>query len=172
MTVAYVVTAPAVAHTSVGAAQALDADQSLTDLVRESQLLGSLGKREIERLAHHSSIVEFAEGALVSAQDSPVSHVRFGLEGRAKAELSPPARSAFRAVLSFLGPGDAIGLLSIVDGAAHSASVIALTPIKLLSVPVEALAERYDEHPEWHQMLLRLAVSRARVGNEWLQALI
>jgi CRP-like cAMP-binding protein len=94
------------------------------------------------------------------------------IKGRARAELSAAETGAPVAVVSFLGPGSDIGLISILDGAPHSVTVRAVENLLVAAVPVGAMADLLHRHPEWYVTLAHLAVSRLRVSGAWLQKLL
>ena len=105
-------------------------------------------------------------------QATPVGEILILVEGRAKAEVSGASHGNFTAVLNLLKPGDDIGLLSLVDGAPHSATVIALESLRTLLVPMANMRGLLKSHPEWYRVLAEVAVSRLRNSSVWLQALM
>jgi CRP/FNR family transcriptional regulator, cyclic AMP receptor protein len=72
------------------------------------------------------------------------------------------SRSGAERILAFLGRGDIVGELSIIDGLPRSASVVAVrdTAVRLLSgAAFEVFAEK---HPELYKELVRLLAKRLR----------
>ena len=136
------------------------------------RMLRSLKSPELSRLVASGTWVDFAEGEIASQQGNAVETVMFVAEGNAKAEIAAPERGAYRAVVNFIGPGDDIGMLSLVDGAPHSATVTALKPMRALDVPAGLLEEYLRAHPEWYRSIAEVAVSRLRTSSLWVQALI
>ncbi len=144
---------------------------SMTSL-RAHPLLGSLDEEEFSALISTGCWMNFSPDEVVSRQSMAVDVVLFIVEGRAKAEVSAPAKADYKAVINFLGPGDDIGLLSLVDGGAHSASVTSLEELKAIAIPMGVMREHLRRHREWYRSLAETAVTRLRTSGVWLQALI
>ena len=145
---------------------------SASAALKANRLLRTLPANELTRLISGGRWVTLKQDEVISRQSDPVEVVLFIAEGRAKAEISAPVRAGYKAVVNFLGPGDDIGLLSLVDGAPHSASVIALEDVHAVAVPVTVVRDYLNSHPEWYRVLAEIAVSRLRTSGLWLQALI
>ncbi len=141
-------------------------------VLRMNQMLSTLGDDEIPTLLTAGQWVVFEQDEVVSRQGTGVRDVLFIVEGRGKAEVSAPVNANFVAVLNLLKPGDDIGLLSLVDGAPHSATVIALERIFALSIPTTDLRNMLKAHVEWYRLLAKVAVWRLRHSSVWLQALM
>ena len=142
------------------------------ETLSSNRLLGRLSTEDLDQLTDRGRSVGFEAGAVVSQQGAAVDAVLFIEEGRAKAEAASSERPAYRAVVNLLGPGDDVGLLSLVDGGPHPASIIAMEPVKCLVVPMKVMNDYLGAHPEWHRSLAEIAVSRLRASDEWLEALI
>ncbi|MEE8517592.1 MAG: cyclic nucleotide-binding domain-containing protein [Dehalococcoidia bacterium] len=146
--------------------------QDVAGLLTENTLLKALTDVQRAALVRGGTWATYPEVTVVSTQGSAVDAVLFIVKGRAKAEISPPARTEYRAVVNFLTPGDDIGLLSLVDGGPHSATVTAMEELQALSVPLKTMSAYLDAHPEWNKTLAEIAVARLRESGQWLQALI
>ena len=116
--------------------------------------------------------LEFDRDEVVSRQATPVDTIVFVASGRARAEVLPPNQGAVKVVLDVLSPGNDIGLLALVDGAPHSATVVALEPMRAVAVDMETMRVFLQAHPEWYKVLAEVAVHRMRTSGVWLQALI
>lgn len=154
---------PASAQSTTGDAQAA---------LQTNRLLQSVEPQRLKDLIAKGEWTTFRTGDVVSAQGLEVESIVFIASGRGKAEIAAPGREKYRAVVNFLGPGDDIGLLSLVDGGTHSASVIALESLETLSVPVGIMQEYLVTQPEWYRVIAEIAVSRLRTSGLWMQALI
>ena len=137
-----------------------------------NQMLQTLGREEITHVIDIGRRVVFEPDATISRQSTPVIEVQFVIQGRAKAEISPPSHGSFVAVLNLLRPGDDIGLLSLIDGAPHSATVTALEYLHVLSVPMADMRALLHSHVEWYMTLAEVAVTRLRNSSTWLQSLM
>jgi CRP/FNR family transcriptional regulator, cyclic AMP receptor protein len=65
-------------------------------------------------------------------------------------------------ILAFLGPGDIVGELSIIDGRPRSASVVAVRDAALSFLSRTAFETFADEHPQIRRALLTLLATRLR----------
>ena len=140
--------------------------------LRLNRLLRELENTDIADFMSVGKWVNFKEDDVVSNQGQPVNDVLFIVSGRARAEVVGNGESTFKAVVKFPGAGDDVGLLSLVDGAPHSATVTALEEIHALSVPMSAMRSRLKGRSEWYRPLAEIAVERMRTSGLWLQALI
>lgn len=68
-------------------------------------------------------------------------------------------------LLDVLGPGEVLGELSAIDGAARSATAVALTPIELTSIPIDRFLGYLQDHPASMGSLLAVVVRRLRISN-------
>ena len=142
------------------------------NMLRTNPMLHTLGEEEMSHLLGIGRWVTFEPGEIVCHQARPVGEIHFLVSGRAKAEVSTPSHGTFVAVLNLLKPGDDIGLLSLVDGAPHSATVITLEHLCVLSIPMTNMRGLLQDHVEWYRVLAEVAVSRLRNSSVWLQALM
>ena len=65
-------------------------------------------------------------------------------------------------VLGIRGPGDVVGELSAIDGAARSASVIALEPVEALAMSTGSFNDFLERHPRVVRVLLEILAGRLR----------
>ena len=142
------------------------------DALKANRMLHTLGDEEIPVVLDAGQWVMFEPEETVCRQATPVGEILILADGRAKAEVSGASNGKFTAVLNLLKPGDDIGLLSLVDGAPHSATVTALEHLRALSVPMANMRGLLQAHPEWYRVLAEVAVSRLRNSSVWLQALM
>jgi CRP/FNR family transcriptional regulator, cyclic AMP receptor protein len=69
------------------------------------------------------------------------------------------------AALAILGPGDFFGEMAVLDESPRSTDVIAMTPVKLLSVPAQRFVQLLFKDPQLHHRMLQLMVRRLRQTN-------
>lgn len=141
-------------------------------VLRGHRLLRHLPDSEFAQFLKTGKLRTFGRGEVVVQQGKPVEGVFFIVSGRAKAEVSALTKGATKAVVNLLGPGDDMGLLSIVDSSPHSASVTALEDLHAMSVPLAVMQGYLQRHPEWYRALAETAVARLRTSGVWLQALM
>jgi CRP-like cAMP-binding protein len=142
------------------------------DSLPTNQLFSSLQADEALELARLTRLYTVESGRALTIQGQAVEDVYFIRRGRARAELSAAEAGAPVAVVSFLGPGSDIGLISILDGAAHSVTIRAVGDLVVAAVPLRAMTDLLHRHPEWYVTLAHLAVSRLRVSGGWLEKLL
>ena len=161
--------------TAIGGAQAIS-DPPPIPVSQARALLGnplirSLSPSQLPELLTESELVRFKSGGVISRQSTRVDKVLFVIEGTAKAELLPMHRGELIVRFGFLGPGDDIGLLSVIDGAFHSATVTATESVEVISVHRTRVAQLLRRYPEWYETLAEMAVYRVRASGTWMQTL-
>jgi CRP/FNR family transcriptional regulator, cyclic AMP receptor protein len=102
----------------------VDATRSIVDLLAASSVLGGLPRSEIEALAGHAHARTFARGAVVCRRGDTSDTLFVVTAGRVK--VSIVTSEARDITLNFLGPGDLIGEIAVLDGGARTADVTAL----------------------------------------------
>lgn len=139
---------------------------------RANRLLRTFDSQELTQLFNAGRWVTYMPNQVVSLQSEAVDAILFIVEGKARAVISSAVEASRMAVVNLLGPGDEVGLLSLVDGAPHSATVTALTELRGVSIPFQELRESLHAHPDRHRVLAEIAVERLRLSGSWLQTLI
>ncbi|MEM6835923.1 MAG: Crp/Fnr family transcriptional regulator [Cyanobacteria bacterium P01_C01_bin.120] len=67
--------------------------------------------------------------------------------------------------LAVLGPGDFFGEMAILDESPRSTDVVALEPVKLLSVSAQRFIQTLFKDSQLHHRMLQLMVARLRLTN-------
>lgn len=67
--------------------------------------------------------------------------------------------------LAVLGPGDFFGEMAILDESPRSTDVVALSPVKLLSVSAQRFIQTLFKDSQLHHRMLQLMVQRLRFTN-------
>ncbi len=140
--------------------------------LKSNRLLRGLPNQEIYDLLKTGELANFNQDQVISYQGTSATSVLFIMEGRARAEVSGHTNQKLKAVVNFIGPGDDVGLLSVIDGAPHSATVTSLEKVVALSVSIPTMRKYLVEHQEWYRYLTEMAVERLRINTVWLQALM
>jgi CRP/FNR family transcriptional regulator, cyclic AMP receptor protein len=107
-------------------------DDVVADL-RRTALFAGVDRGLLEPLAGRAVLRRFARGQVVFTEGEPSDHLYVVRQGRLRV-LVRSARGD-EMTLSVLGPGDALGELSMIDGRPRSASVEALDAAELVSLP-------------------------------------
>lgn len=133
-------------------------------ILRSNRLLQTLSRKEAQRLLGNAQWLHFTPEKVVVQQGRPVEAVLFVVQGKAAAviEVPLPGSQDFGAIVHFLGPGADIGLLSLVDGAPHPATVTALGNLEVVAIPVDALQQCLRSHPSRYRVLAQVAVESLR----------
>jgi len=82
--------------------------------------------------------------------------------GEGLLKVTMVSRSGSERILAFLGSGDIVGELSIIDGLPRSASVVAVRPTSLSFLSRAAFEEFAKKHPEIYKSLVTLLAARLR----------
>lgn len=111
----------------------------LTEILRQTQLLGSVPDADLAALAGASRMRTFRRGQVVCSTGDPGDTLIVVISGRVKVAV----RSADGAELTlvFVGPGGTLGEVSIADGGPRSADVETLEDSRLLLVPRERVQD-------------------------------
>lgn len=67
--------------------------------------------------------------------------------------------------LAVLGPGDFFGEMAILDESPRSTDVVALSPVKLLSISAQRFIQTLFKDAQLHHRMLQLMVQRLRLTN-------
>ncbi len=122
-------------------------------------LLNSLNA--IERLALTSELdeVQVARGDAVIRQGDTELALYIIAEGQAQIRRDSET-------LDVMGPGEVLGEMELLTREPHSADVVALTPLHLLSIPLGIFRQLLAEHPEIAAGLEQLVRHRYGLGHD------
>jgi CRP/FNR family transcriptional regulator, cyclic AMP receptor protein len=107
---------------------------------------------------------EYPVGRAVLMEDAWGNAVYFVASGWVKVRRHAIAGED-TAALAILGPGDFFGEMAVLDESPRSTDVIAMTPVKLLSVPAQRFVQILFKDPQLHHRMLQLMVRRLRQTN-------
>jgi CRP/FNR family transcriptional regulator, cyclic AMP receptor protein len=108
---------------------------------------------------------EYPVGRAVLMEDAWGNAVYFVVEGWVKVRRHASAGDEDAAALAILGRGDFFGEMAVLDESPRSTDVIAMTPVKLLSVPAQRFVQILFKDPQMHHRMLQLMVRRLRLTN-------
>ena len=126
-----------------------------TSRVAAFQLLADLPDEELAAVADAMTEVEVDEGATVITVDSYGTAIYFVEQGNA--DVLTDGGEAPRD----LGPGDAFGEIALLLTGQRTATVVARTPMRLLSLSDQEFQRIRGRVPELEASLRRLGVERA-----------
>jgi CRP-like cAMP-binding protein len=111
------------------------------DSLAQVPLFAGLPPRHLKRVGDLTEEVRFMEGAMVVRQGEVGDTFYVILEGEAKV-AGPSGR-----VVNRLRPGEFFGEISLLDGGTRTASVIAETPLRMLSLSRSSLLRLVQREP-------------------------
>lgn len=105
---------------------------------------------------------EYPAGRAVLMEDSWGNAVYFVVAGWVKVRRHAKDEVV---TLAILGRGDFFGEMAVLDESPRSTDVIALSPVKLLSIPAQKFVQTLFKDPQLHHRMLQLMVRRLRQTN-------
>src|SRR5689334_21321768 len=123
------------------------------EALRGCGLFGNADERTLDALAAALRLRRFRKGETVFHQGDPGDALFIMASGSVKVVL-PSDEGAEPAIVAILGPGEFFGELAILDGAPHSATIVALEPTETLVLHRDAFLALIDEQPELRRALL------------------
>ncbi|MCK4177581.1 cyclic nucleotide-binding domain-containing protein [Aciditerrimonas ferrireducens] len=129
---------------------------STADLdLRRHWLFEGLSAKEERALRRVGSLRELPARAVLYEEGGPGDEMALVLEGTAAIRRNGR-------LLARVGPGDTVGELAVLDGEPRSASVVALTDLRLLTFPRRAVRDLLDQEPGLAGKLLTALARRLR----------
>jgi CRP-like cAMP-binding protein len=113
--------------------------------LRQTELFASADPERLARLAGRAFVRRFAPGQVVFTEGEPSDHLYVVRTGRVRVLVH--SSHGDELTLSVLGPGDTMGELSIIDGAARSASAEAVAATELLTLPAADVRAAFEADP-------------------------
>jgi len=129
-------------------------------------LLSTANPQTLEWLLNVAIEHEYPVGRAVLMEDAWGNAVYFVVSGWVKVRRTSGDHSV---ALAILGRGDFFGEMAILDESPRSTDVIALSPVKLLSISRERFIQILFKDPQLHHRMLQLMVRRLRQINQRIQ---
>ncbi|MFQ4142933.1 Crp/Fnr family transcriptional regulator [Chlorogloeopsis sp. ULAP02] len=129
-------------------------------------LMSTANPQTLEWLLSIAVEHEYPTGRAVLMEDAWGNAVYFVVSGWVKVRRTVGEGSVALAILS---RGDFFGEMAILDESPRSTDVIALSPVKLLSIARERFIQILFKDPQLHHRMLQLMVRRLRHANVRLQ---
>lgn len=129
-------------------------------------LMSTANPQTLEWLLNVAIDHEYPALRAVLMEDAWGNAVYFVASGWVKVRRT---RSEDSVALAILGRGDFFGEMAILDESPRSTDVIALCPVKLLSISRERFIQILFKDPQLHHRMLQLMVRRLRQANIRLQ---
>jgi small-conductance mechanosensitive channel/CRP-like cAMP-binding protein len=125
-------------------------------LLRTAPVFGPLAEEALARLAASARDERYLAGERVTRQGDAGDRMYFILDGKARVSLEDAGMQE----VDVLGPGQFFGEMALLTGAPRTASVFAVTPLRLAAVRAEHLGVILREHPEFAETMARFAAER------------
>ena len=136
-----------------------------------NRFLRSLSDDTLSDLLAGGELTKFQKGDTLSKQGEPVTSLLFIVSGGGEARMEAGASGPDAMELGSLQPGDDIGVLSLVDGAGHSATVTALDATEAIKIDIEDVWPHLATNPTAYRVLAEIAMDRLVTTRRWLQTL-
>jgi len=135
----------------------------------EIPLFQGLPSERLERLNEtlHKKSVPAGTNMITAEQPGEVVYIL--LEGTVKILIEQ--LDGREVILAFLGAGDTVGEMSLVDSSGRSANVMTMEKCTFLWMDKKTFSELLKHVPEFAQNLVKLLASRLRMANEQIQSL-
>ena len=133
------------------------------DLLSERfPLFNAASPGTLERLLSVASELDYPSGRTVLMEDSWGNAVYFIASGWVKVRHEVAEDYV---TLAVLGRGDFFGEMAILDESPRSTDVVALSTVKLVSIPANQFIETLFQDSQLHHRMLQLMVQRLRQTN-------
>ncbi len=136
-------------------------DAMARDALRSSGLFGAADDAAIEALVRVLRIRRFRRGETVFHQGDPGDALFVIASGSVKVVL-PSDEGAEPAIVAILGSGEFFGELAILDGAPHSATIVAVEATETLVLHRDAFLGLVDSDPGLRRTLLASLAAEIR----------
>lgn len=132
------------------------------ELLGRLPLFENCTKKELAQIASIMVETERPAGAYLTreGQDGGVMFVL--VEGTADVVTGDPRNPDSHKVIGRLCDGDVVGELSLIDGRARSASVVATSPVQVLEIAADDFFKLVHRSPKFVKALLRALSLRVR----------
>jgi len=135
----------------------------------EISLFQGLPPERLKRLADVLRKKAVPSGTNLITAEQPGEVVYVILEGTVKILIEQ--MDGREVILAFLGAGDTVGEMSLVDSSGRSANVMTMEKCTLLWMDRATFQELLRHSPEFAQNLVKLLAGRLRMANEQIQSL-
>jgi CRP/FNR family transcriptional regulator, cyclic AMP receptor protein len=125
------------------------------DVFSAVDLFQSLSKRELKQVSANAKELTFADGEAVVSEGDEDGCFFLILEGDARIVQG-------KRTLATLGPGDYFGEISLIDGEPRSATVVATSALRTLSLARWNFRPLLEEHPAIARKVLLEMCRRVR----------
>jgi CRP/FNR family transcriptional regulator, cyclic AMP receptor protein len=133
------------------------------EALKTLSFLGGLPDAMLDQLASRAHVKRYVKGETIFARDDAGESLMIVLAGRAK--ISNITNDAREIVLNFLGKGDVIGEIAILDGAPRTANVIAIEETETLILYRRDLLPALQKNPDAMLELIKVLCEKLRATS-------
>ena len=133
------------------------------DALKALSFLGGLPDAMLEQLAGRAHVKRYKKGETIMTRGDDGDSLMIVLAGRAK--ISNITSDAREIVLNFLGKGDVIGEIAILDGAPRTASAFAIDEIEALVLYRRDLLPALLKSPDTMLELIKILCEKLRAAS-------
>jgi CRP/FNR family transcriptional regulator, cyclic AMP receptor protein len=134
------------------------ADKQLVERLQAVPLFSGCSTRELASLSQFLRVVEFPAGREIVKQGASGTGLHVLMEGETKVLVGNRTRQR-------LGPGDFFGEISLLDRGPRTATVVAETPVRTMSLSSWNFRAALKEHPSMAIKMLEELARRVRGAN-------
>jgi CRP/FNR family transcriptional regulator, cyclic AMP receptor protein len=139
-------------------ARSTQSNSQLTDLLKTIPLFSSCSRAELNRIAAIVKEVEFPAGRTICKEGQSGVGLHVIVEGETKVQIGGRTRRR-------LGSGAFFGEIALLDGGPRSATVIAETPVRTLSIPAWSFKTTLKSQPGLALKMLEETCRRLRTAD-------
>jgi CRP/FNR family transcriptional regulator, cyclic AMP receptor protein len=139
-------------------ARSTQSNSQLTDLLKTIPLFSSCSRAELNRIAAIVKEVEFPAGRTICKEGQSGVGLHVIVEGETKVQIGGRTRRR-------LGSGAFFGEIALLDGGPRSATVIAETPVRTLSIPSWSFKTTLKSQPSLALKMLEETCRRLRTAD-------
>lgn len=129
--------------------------QDKVELLGRLPLFEACTKRDLGQIASIMVEAERPAGAYLTRQGQDGGLMFVIVDGTADVVSESVRREVPAKVIGRLGPGDVVGELSLIDGRARSASVVATSPVQVLELASDDFRRLIHQSPKFVTAVLR-----------------
>jgi sigma-B regulation protein RsbU (phosphoserine phosphatase) len=146
-------------------------DESLLPILAGNMLFQGLTESQLRQVLVLLTPEEYAAGTTIIRQSEPPQRVHLLVQGKVQVRRNLPGEQPGDIVEK--SPGDFFGEMAVIlSSKRHSSSVVALTPVKSLSMSARDFTALLAEHPETIRAILSGTVIQLQEMNtRWLEIL-
>lgn len=133
----------------------------------EHSLLQALSPDELAHLLRDAREHKAKKGEHILRQGDDGDFLVILLDGQARVTVY--TANGREIVLDYAGPGDVLGEIALLDGGKRSASVIAMVPVRYLTLPRPIFERVMAENHMIALRLMRELAQRLRVANQTIE---